>query len=204
VGRCRHDVTLMEYALRDPGDPGDAAGRRYGNLLAGIEAVANEMRARGMDVHVEVTGGAAAGTGVPGAAEAQAEPGGPPAVPGPVAAAIAHAVHEALANVASHAGTGEAWVEVSLSAAGGQAAEPGGLNVTVRDAGVGFDPARVDPARLGLRRSIIERIADWGGQASIRSAPGEGTVVILRWTASPQPDGGAVAVGAADRGRLSW
>jgi hypothetical protein len=60
--------------------------------------------------------------------------------------------------------------------------------VTVRDAGAGFDPARVDPARLGLRSSITERIADWGGLASIQSAPGQGTVVSLCWP-GPAPAG---------------
>jgi signal transduction histidine kinase len=73
----------------------------------------------------------------------------------------------------------------------------------VRDAGAGFDPARVDPVRLGLRRSIVERIAEWGGRASIRSAPGEGTVVSLRWTASAQARRPAVAAGPADGLRAS-
>jgi signal transduction histidine kinase len=94
-------------------------------------------------------------------------------VPAPVAGAIAHATREALANVAAHAGTGEAWVTITLG--------PGALGVTVRDAGAGFDPAQVDPARLGLRRSITERVADWGGRASVRSAPGQGTVVDMSW-----------------------
>jgi signal transduction histidine kinase len=51
----------------------------------------------------------------------------------------------------------------------------------VRDMGTGFDPASVDRARLGLRRSITERAQDCGGQASIWSAPGRGTVVRLSW-----------------------
>ena len=61
-----------------------------------------------------------------------------PAVPVPVAAAITHATREALANVAAHAGTGEAWVTVRpLAAAPG--AEPG-VEVTVRDEGAGSTP----------------------------------------------------------------
>ena len=111
------------------------------------------MRARGLAVHLEL-----AGTGGPD-------------VPAAVGTALVHATREALANVAAHAGTAEAWVTVTPGAAG---RVPG---VTVRDAGAGFDPARVDPARLGLRRSITERIADWGGRVSVRSAPGQGTVV---------------------------
>ena len=123
-------------------------------------------------------------------------------MPVPVAVAMAHAVREALANVASHAGTAEAWVEVSLAAPGGQGGESDGVCVTVRDTGLGFDPASVDPARLGLRRSIIERVADWGGQASIQSRPGQGTVVSLRWPATA--DAGQQAAAATSSLGLPW
>jgi signal transduction histidine kinase len=189
VGRCRHDVALMEYALSDAdstagrlhgGLPGGLLGGLLddlpGGLLGGIEAVAAEMRARGLIVHLEVTSGVPAGPG-----------GGALTVPVPVAAAIAHAVREALANVAAHAGTGEAWVKVNLAARGGAGPASGGFLVTVRDLGAGFDATRLDPARLGLRRSITERVADWGGRASIGSAPGDGTVVCLCWPASAPP-----------------
>jgi signal transduction histidine kinase len=166
VSRCAHDVALMESVLSAPGAPGAAAGLPYGGLLTGIGAVADQMRARGLDVHLDITGDTPAGDG--GTAGDCAG-----AVPSPVAAAMTHAVREALTNVVTHARTGTAWVEVNLA--------PDGMQVTVRDAGAGFDPAIVDPARLGLQRSIIERTADWGGQASVWSAPGEGTVVSLRW-----------------------
>ena len=168
-GRCRRDVALLQYALSDAGDPAKVADRPFGGLLIGIEAAAIEMRARGLEVHVAVAG----------QAQERAVPAGP--VPGQVAVAMAYAVREALVNAATHAGTGQAWVDVSLA---GPAAAGGGVRVTIRDAGVGFDPAAVDPARLGLRRSITERVADLGGRASVRSRPGEGTVVNLYWPAS--------------------
>jgi signal transduction histidine kinase len=163
VGRCRHDVALMEQALSDAADvarPG-AAG-----LLAGLTGAAAEMAGRGLDVTVT--------SGPPTAG------GGP--VPPEVSTAVTHAVREALANVAQHAGTSRATVEVRLG---------DGLEVLVRDAGAGFDPARVGPSRLGVRRSIGERLADVGGVASVRSAPGAGTVVSLRWPrdAGPGPGG---------------
>jgi signal transduction histidine kinase len=167
-GRCRRDVALLQYALSDAGDPAKVAGRPFGGLLIGIEAAAIEMRARGLEVHVAVAG----------QAQEPAVPAAP--VPGPVAVAMAYAAREALVNVAAHAGTGQAWVNVSLA---GPPATDGGVRVTIRDAGVGFDPAAVDPARLGLRRSITERIADLGGRASVRSRPGEGTEVNLYWPA---------------------
>ena len=197
VGRCRHDVTLMEFVLSAPGGAVSPVGRPYGELLAGIEAVASEMRTRGLDVHVKVTGDVPAGSGA-------RTPDAGRAIPVPVAVAMAHAVREALTNVASHAGTGAAWVETSPTAPGGPPGEPSGVQVTVRDAGAGFDPARVDPGRLGLQRSIIERIADLGGQASVWSAPGEGTVVRLRWTASENRGREAVAVAASVTSGPQW
>jgi signal transduction histidine kinase len=202
VGRCQHDVRLMEYVLSVRGDPAPEAGRAYGGMIAAIEATAVEMRARGLDVHVQVGDGVPASTASPG----QHSPAGhrdAPVVPVPVAVAIVRAVREALANVISHARTAEAWVYVCPAAPGGDVAVTGGIRVTVRDAGAGFDPARVDPARLGLRSSITERIADWGGLASIRSAPGEGTVVSLCWpglTSSGLTPAGLAPAGLAPPG----
>jgi signal transduction histidine kinase len=83
---------------------------------------------------------------------------------------------------------------MSASASGGDAGVPCRLEVTVRDRGAGFDLDRVDPARLGLRRSIAERTAECGGQAAVWSAPGQGAVVRLSWPSAPhsgRPDGAA-------------
>jgi signal transduction histidine kinase len=168
VARCQHDVALMEQALGHPGD-GQAAARPFGSLVAAVQAVITERRARGLLVHVQVGNGRPATDGAPATPVL--------AIPAQAADAITHATREALANVAEHAGTGEAWVEISD---GGD-----GVRVTVRDRGAGFDPARVGAARLGLRRSITERITDAGGQAAVTSAPGAGTEVCLRWPASP-------------------
>ncbi|HEY2286417.1 MAG TPA: hypothetical protein VGH88_11800, partial [Streptosporangiaceae bacterium] len=165
VSRCRHDVVLIEAALRDPDPDGSPAGP--GDLVHGVRGVAAEMRARGIDVHVTVTGGV-------------------PAIPAPVVAALTSATREARSNVAAHAGIADAWVEVSgigpdenaaagPAAAGPAAAGEAGAQVTVRDQGAGFDLTRVDRARLGLRRSITERVADCGGRACVWSSPGQGT-----------------------------
>lgn len=204
VGRCRHDISLIEHALSDPGDPAVATAPPCDDVVGGIEAVSVEMRTRGLTVNFEVTSGVSAETGAPGDTGAPAGAGDAPAVPVSVAATMASAVREALANVASHAGTGEAWVVVSLTAPGAEVATPSGLRVTVRDAGAGFDPAHVDPARLGLRRSITERLADCGGQAFIRSAPGQGTVVSLSWIPSEPPSEAVLAGHASDRGGRPW
>jgi signal transduction histidine kinase len=181
VNRCRQDVILIEAALRDPDPDGSTAGP--GDLAGGVRGVAAEMRARGLDVHVTVTGGV-------------------PAIPAPVVTALANATREALANVAAHAGTADAWVEVSRIEPDGKAG-PGedGARVTVRDRGAGFDLARVDRARLGLRRSITERVADCGGHASVWSAPGQGTVIQLSW---PGPGAGARDALAAAAESSPW
>jgi signal transduction histidine kinase len=186
ISQCRQDIALLESALSESGGTG-AADRPGTGLVAALEAVVIEIRARGLAVDLEVTGGVAAKGG-----------GQEPApVPGPVVAALASATREALANVAAHAGTGRAWVLV----APGEAPGSGRIQVIVRDAGCGFDPDLVDPARLGVRRSITERVEDWGGSASVESAPGEGTTVRLRWPAAePGLAAADVAVGAIRRG----
>jgi signal transduction histidine kinase len=164
VNRCRQDVLLIEAALRDPDPDGSTAGP--GDLVHGVRGVAAELHARGLDVHVTVTGGV-------------------PAIPAPVVTALANATREALSNVAAHAGTADAWVEVSRIEDGAQ--------VTVRDQGAGFDPARVDRGRLGLRRSITERVADCGGRARVWSSPGQGTVISLSWPGPEAETPGALA-----------
>jgi signal transduction histidine kinase len=187
VNRCRQDVALIERALGGPGSLAGQADRPSGDLRTAMQAVVADMRAQGLNVHLEVD----AGTGS--------------AVPVRVIMAISNAAREALSNVAAHAGTGEAWVRVRLAALEGDAGIPGRLRVIVRDRGAGFDPARVDRARLGLRRSIAERTADCGGQASIWSQPGQGTVVSLSWPApEPHPAGLTLADGSLAQESLPW
>jgi signal transduction histidine kinase len=187
--RCRHDVALIEGMLSYRGDPDGDARSAYGDLVSGVQAVAAEMRARGLKVHIDLD---------------DREAPAIPAIPAPVAKAISNAVREALSNVAAHAGTGEAWVSVSLVAPDGHAQAPGGLQVTVRDTGTGFDLAGVDPTRLGLRRSITERMADCGGHASVWSAPGRGAVVRLSWPAPEEPGHAATAGRVLAQESLSW
>jgi signal transduction histidine kinase len=177
VTRCRQDVALMEAALGG-GDLAADSLRSPGDLLAQVRAVVGDMRARGLAVHLDV-----------GDTEAD---GAAAAVPARVVVAVANAVREALSNVAAHAGTAEAWVSVRVTQGEESAAGPGRLRTVVRDRGAGFDLAGVDRARLGLRRSITERAAECGGQASIWSRPGEGTEVSLYWPA-PGPAGPALA-----------
>jgi signal transduction histidine kinase/phage shock protein PspC (stress-responsive transcriptional regulator) len=57
--------------------------------------------------------------------------------------------------------------------------EPAEVSVFVRDRGKGFDPQTVPADRKGLAESVRARMARRGGNAAIRSAPGEGTEVSL-------------------------
>jgi len=76
--------------------------------------------------------------------------------------------------------------------------------VIVRDRGTGFDLARVDQTRLGLRRSVAERMADCGGYASVWSVPGQGTAVHMSWPASAEPGRAALAGRIIAQESLPW
>jgi signal transduction histidine kinase len=113
--------------------------------------------------------------------------------------ALVGAVREAVVNAARHSGEGEVSVYVELRAPehGGldEASSPNGDRVTVeafvRDRGRGFVPADVPAGRRGIADSIVGRMARNGGQASVRSAPGEGTEVALRMTLDGRANGEA-------------
>jgi signal transduction histidine kinase len=71
--------------------------------------------------------------------------------------------------------------------------EPDAVTLTVRDDGPGFAEGRLADAaaegRLGVAQSILGRLRDLGGTATVVSAPGTGTEIELRVprsTATPQ------------------
>ncbi len=84
-------------------------------------------------------------------------------------------VQEALNNVARHAQASTVWIELNLE-------EAGVVQLTVRDDGVGFDPAILEQAarsgHLGLKQ-MRERVAGLKGTFSLRSAPGQGTEIYV-------------------------
>jgi signal transduction histidine kinase/phage shock protein PspC (stress-responsive transcriptional regulator) len=85
--------------------------------------------------------------------------------------AILKAAREAAVNAAKHSGADT--VDIYAELVGGD------VDVFVRDRGAGFDLGSIPEDRLGVRRSIIERMERHGGSATIRSAVGEGTEVRL-------------------------
>ena len=81
------------------------------------------------------------------------------------------ATREALQNAAKHSGAQRVDVYAEVGA--------DGVEIFVRDRGVGFDPATVPADRLGLRGSIVDRMVRHGGSSDVRSQPGDGTEVRL-------------------------
>ncbi len=102
------------------------------------------------------------------------------AIPGAVVAALIEATSEALRNSVRHAGQGRpVRRQVRVVLAEGEA------DVAVLDDGDGFDVASVGATRLGIRHGIIGRMQQVpAGAAEIRSIPGYGTTVLLRWSTS--------------------
>lgn len=96
-------------------------------------------------------------------------------LPATVADALASAALQASVNSVQHAGGPEVdrWVRVEQRG--------GAVHVEVGDDGAGFDLGAVPAARLGVRRSIIERVQAVGGTAVVASNPGAGTRIRLEW-----------------------
>jgi PAS domain S-box-containing protein len=96
----------------------------------------------------------------------------PPVVPHDISLCLFRVLQEALHNAAKHSGVPD--LEVNLSGASGE------IQLTVRDSGIGFDPAEVMKGNgLGLV-SIRERVGLVGGTFSIFSRPHSGTVISVR------------------------
>ena len=100
---------------------------------------------------------------------------------------VVRVVQEALANVRKHAGATDVRVDLAY--------EEHGLRLRVTDDGVGFDPVR----NQGFgTRSMRERVAEIGGTLDLRTAPGEGTTVMIEVPYAPPGDGADQSeVGAA-------
>nr|WP_314890696.1 ATP-binding protein [Actinomyces oris] len=97
-------------------------------------------------------------------------------IPPDVAQATTEATLEAVRNSLRHAGDDAAVMRrVTL------ASDTCGVTIEVNDNGCGFDPVVAGCGRHGVSGSIIARMQDVGGRATVDSAPGEGACVTLRW-----------------------
>jgi len=95
-----------------------------------------------------------------------------PVVPGRVARALVLAATQGVTNAIDHAdGRG---LQVGLRA------DSARVRVQILDRGPGFDPTAIAEDRLGIRGSIVARMAAVGGRGRVRTTAA-GTVVTLDW-----------------------
>ena len=85
--------------------------------------------------------------------------------------ALVRAAREAMMNAAKHSGAERVDVFCEV--------EDHLVELFVRDRGVGFRMEEIGDDRMGVTRSILQRMERHGGTARIRSEPGEGTEVRL-------------------------
>lgn len=104
------------------------------------------------------------------------ERGGVGLIPGRVARALVLAARQAIGNAVDHAkGRG---LHIIAEGHGDE-----GITVTIMDSGPGFDVDEIGEDRLGIRASILARMAAVAGTATIDSGDG-GTTVTLSWERS--------------------
>ena len=84
---------------------------------------------------------------------------------------LVRAAREAMVNAAKHSGADKIDVYAEVSAIS--------IEVFIRDRGRGFVLDAVAEDRMGIKGSIVDRMARHGGRAVIRTRPGEGTEVGL-------------------------
>ncbi|MDF2747288.1 MAG: PspC protein [Propionibacteriaceae bacterium] len=85
--------------------------------------------------------------------------------------ALVRATREAMVNAAKHSGADKIDVYAEV--------DEDSIEVFIRDRGQGFDVDAVAEDRMGVKGSIIDRMARHGGSATIRSGPSDGTEVRL-------------------------
>ena len=104
------------------------------------------------------------------------ERGGIGLIPGRAARALVLAARQAIGNAVTHAnGRG---LHIVAEGHGDE-----GIAVTISDRGPGFNVDTIGPDRLGIRASILARMAGVAGTAEIVSDH-EGTTVTLGWERS--------------------
>lgn len=171
-------TTLLSAARAETAEAKELAALMAGNAIGHLRDAVSE--APQSDAEVSV---AALANRVADAAAALSEPVYVDSdavrfgrVPVAVAEAMYSAAVKAMVNSLQHAGAGaERWAEIRGGA--------DDLVIEVGDRGAGFNPDAVPTERLGVRVSILERVASVGGIAVIDTAPGAGTVVSLHWPA---------------------
>lgn len=99
-------------------------------------------------------------------------------IPADIAQALLEATAEALRNSLRHAGADGSEVSRRVDVTSTTA----GVAIVIADDGTGFNSRRIPPERLGVRVSILNRMATLpGGYADVDSARGHGTRVTIGW-----------------------
>jgi PAS domain S-box-containing protein len=94
-------------------------------------------------------------------------------LPADLHVALYRIAQEALNNVVRHARAQNVWVDLY--------AGPSSVRLTVRDDGLGFEPAApIGLTHLGLR-SMRERAAEVGADFGLVTAAGRGTEIVVEW-----------------------
>lgn len=112
---------------------------------------------------------------------------------GVVGQVIVFAAREAMNNVDRHARAEKLTITVAAG------------HIRLQDNGIGFDPANTQ-RRHGIAHSIVSRMARIGGDAAVRSGPGDGTVVDLRWSTDDSGTEGHRRIGDAEKliAQMRW
>jgi signal transduction histidine kinase len=170
-------TTLLSAARAETRDAETLAARMARNAIDHLDAAATDDTAGAPPVSLDdlraritdAVGALAAPVRVSGASVGGAR------VPATVADALASAALQAAVNSVQHAGGSDVarWVDLRPHGAG--------VQIEVGDDGAGFDVAAIPAERLGVRRSIVERVLAVGGHAEIVTTPGSGTRVRLDW-----------------------
>ncbi len=96
----------------------------------------------------------------------------PVALAAPAELMVYRLVQEALNNIGKHAQATQVWLSLSEDA--------GWVEVSVRDDGVGFDPATRSPLSHGLL-GMRFRVEAERGVLQVQASPGQGTRIVARW-----------------------
>jgi len=121
-------------------------------------------------------------------------------VPPPIALLLYHNAREAVMNALKHAQAQNIWIEVEQ--------EGDEVQMVVRDDGVGFDTTAPGPEGHYGMTMMRERATVASGTFDVKSAPGQGTTITVRFPTSwlqegspGQPESSAPALPPAGASR---
>ena len=105
----------------------------------------------------------------------------PQEIPLLVARAMTQATTEAVRNSLEHTSGAQTSVKVSFPDSPAGQAVGDRVVVEISDNGPGFDLAAIPLERMGIKVSIVERMQDVHGTATVFTSPSTGTLVYLEW-----------------------